>query len=181
MRNAIALGLTIACTSVYAGWVDKRGERLPETAYRKSNGDLVAQMVFVQDERELFATWSKPAESVNVKDIDSVSINAPINTFIVFGGCKPNADGKCSVVMRFKVIGPDGKVYSETPAMEVWHEKKPPPKRSLQLSVDYLKIVVEPHEQRGKYVVNTEVRDNNSGRIVRLQKAFTAFERGAAK
>ena len=49
MRNAIALGLTIACTSVYAGWVDKQGERLPETAYRKSNGDLVAQMVFVQD------------------------------------------------------------------------------------------------------------------------------------
>ena len=136
-------------------------------------------MVFVEDERELFDTWSKPSDSVNVKDIDSIAINSPINTFVVFGGCKTDAKGNCSVVMRFRVTSPDGKLYSETPAMEVWHEKKPPPNRSLQLSIDYLKIIIEPHEQRGKYTVNTEVRDNNSRVILRLQKAFTAVERGA--
>ena len=179
MRTTIALLLGIACTAVSAAWVDKRGERLPDTPYRKSSGDLVAQMIFVEDDQGLFLTWSKPSESVNVEDIDSISINSPINTFIVFGGCEPDAKGNCSVVMRFRVIGPDGKVYSETPAMEVWNEKALPPNRSLQLSVEYLKIIVEPHEQRGKYVVNTEVRDNNSGGIVRLQRAFTAIERSA--
>ena len=179
MRSAIALLFAIACTSVFAAWVDRRGEHLPDTPYRRSNGDFVAQMVFVEDEQELFTTWSKPSESVNVRDIDSISINSPINTFIVFGGCRPDARGNCSVVMRFRVIGPDGKVYSETPAMEVWHEKRLPPNRSLQLSVDYLKVIIEPHEQRGKYVVNTEVRDNIAGTSLRLQKAFTAVERAA--
>jgi hypothetical protein len=174
MRTAIALLLAITGTAACAAWVDKRGERLPDTPYRKSNGDLVAQMVFVENAQDLFLTWSNPSESVNVKDIDSISINSPINTFIVFGGCKPDAKGNCSVVMRFRVLGPDGKVYSETPAMEVWHQKPLPPNRSLQLSVGYLKIIVEPHEQRGKYVVSTEVSDNNSGATVRLQKAFTA-------
>lgn len=177
MRGAIALFLSLSCITASAAWVDKRGERLPETPYRKSTGNLVAQMVFVEDERDLFRTWSKPSESVNVKDIETIAIDSPINTFIVFGGCKPDAKGNCSVVMRFRVIGPDGKVYSETPAMEVWHMKKAPPRQSLELSVDYLKIIVEPHEQPGKYVVNTEVRDNNSGSTVKLQKTFTAVER----
>ena len=63
--------------------------------------------------------------------------------------------------------------------MEVWHAKMPPPNRSLQLSVDYLKVIVEPHEQRGKYVVDAEVWDNNAGSTVRLQKVFTAANRDA--
>jgi hypothetical protein len=136
-------------------------------------------LVLVEDEQHLFRTWSKPSGSVDVKDVDSVSINSPINAFIVFGGCKPDIQGNCSVVMRFRVIGPDGKLYSETPAMEVWHAKAPLPNRSLQLSVDYLKIIVEPHEQSGKYVVNAEVKDNNSERTLRLQKDFTVADRGA--
>lgn len=179
MRASAALLLTLACATATAGWVDKRGVRLPDASYRKSNGDLIAQMIFVEDEQDLFRTWSKPSESVNIKDIDFITINSPINALIVFGGCQPDAQGNCSVVMRFRVIGPDGSVYSETPAMEVWHAKRPPPNRSLQLSVDYLKIVVEPHEHRGQYIVNTEVRDNNSGSTVRLQKVFTAVEREA--
>ena len=133
-------------------------------------------MVFVADERELFKTWATPSESVNVKDIESIEINSPISTFIVFGGCQPDAKGNCNVSMRFKVLSPDGKTYSETPPMEVWSHKPLPPNKSLQLSVDYLKIVVEPHEMRGQYVVNTEVRDNNSGKSIHLQKKFKAVE-----
>ena len=179
MRTTAALILTLACTIASADWVDKRGAGLPDTSYRKSAGDLVAQLVFVKDEQDLFRSWSKPAESVDVKDIDSTAIDSPISALIVFGGCKPDVQGNCSVVMRFRVIGPDGKLYSETPVMEVWHAKMPPPNRSLQLSVDYLKVIVEPHEQRGKYVVDAEVWDNNAGSTVRLQKVFTAANRDA--
>ena len=177
MRILLALVLVVMCGAASAAWINQQGDRLPETTYRKSNGDFIAQMVFVEDERALFQAWSKPSESVNVKDVESIAINSPISTYIVFGGCKPDGKGNCSVVMRFRVIGPDGKVYSETPAMEVWHEKQFPPNRSHQLSVDDLKIVVEPHEQRGKYVVNTEVRDNNSGAVLKLQKSFIAVYR----
>jgi hypothetical protein len=180
VRFLLGIAAATWCGITSAAWVSRTGEQLPESSYRKSKGDFVAQMVFVTDEQELFDTWSIPSNSVNVNDIDSVAINEPISTFIVFGGCKANAEGNCIVTMRFRVIGPDGKLYSETPFMEVWNEKKIPPVRSLQLSVDYLKIVVEAHELSGKYTVNAEVYDRNAESVIKLQRAFTAVK-GAAK
>ena len=176
LRLLLVYAAVTWCAAAPAAWVNKNGEKLPETSFRKSNGDFIAQMVFVTDEQLLFKTWATPSESVDVKDIDLIAINQPINTFIVFGGCKADPKGNCKVTMRFRVVGPDGKLYAETPAMEVWHEKTLPPNRSLQLSVDYLKIIVEPHELSGKYVVNTEVRDSNSGNILKLQRTFTAAQ-----
>ena len=179
MQKLLLIAALTLSTVASAAWMNKSGERLPETAYRKSSGDFVAQMIFIGDENELFTTWNKPAESVNVKDIETIDVNSPISTFIVFGGCKPDDKGKCNVAMRFRVIGPDGKIYSETPEMEVWNAKPAPPDRSLQLSIDYLKIVVEPHEQPGRYVVNTEVQDKHSGSVLKLQKSFIASKRAA--
>lgn len=76
--------------------------------------------------------------------------------------------------MRFRIIQPDGKVYSETPTMEVWHNKPAPPSRTLELSVQYLKVIVEPHEQEGRYLVQAQVRDDNTDQVLFLQKAFKA-------
>jgi hypothetical protein len=78
--------------------------------------------------------------------------------------------------MRFRVLAPSGALYAETPPMEVWHDKPAPPAKTLELSVEYLKIIVEPHDQRGQYVVMTQVRDNTSGNVLNLKKIFTATE-----
>ncbi len=176
LRTLFALIALVASCSTLAAWVNKAGQGLPESPYRGSNGEFIAQMIFIGDEQELFREWNRPAESVNINDIDSISINAPISIFVVFGGCQRDPQGNCNVVMRFRVLAPDGAVYTETPAMEVWRSKPAPPGRALQLSADYLKIIVEPHEQRGKYVANVEVRDINSGRLIKLVRPFTASE-----
>ena len=58
--------------------------------------------------------------------------------------------------------------------MEVWHDKPAPTRHGLALSVDYLRIRIEPHEQRGRCVVQVEVRDEISGIVISLKKPFIA-------
>lgn len=174
MKLIILLLACLLSSYAQAGWIDKQGKPLPEAEDRKANGDLGAQLIFTTNEEALFKKWATPSESVYFDTVDRVEINQPVSAFIIFFGCKANSSGNCNVSMRFRVIQPDGKVYSETPAMEVWHDKPAPTGRSLGLSVGYLKVVVEPHEQRGRYTVMAQVRDDNADTVLTLQKFFTA-------
>lgn len=167
--------------NAYAGWIDKQGNPLPDADDRKSVGAFGAQLIFTADEQALFKKWATPSEPVDIDTVESVSINQPISAFVIFSGCKPDAANLCKVSMRFRVIQPDGKVYSETPAMEVWRGKPAPPGRALELSIQYLKVIVEPHEQRGRYTVQTQVRDDNTDTVLFLQKTFTAVDSSAKK
>ena len=58
--------------------------------------------------------------------------------------------------------------------MEVWRDKPAPTSHRLALSVDYLKIRIEPQEQRGRYLVQVDVRDEVSGKQIALEKPFVA-------
>lgn len=158
----------------YAGWINKSGESLPDSESRKAIGDFGAHLIFVGDENELFKRWATPSETVNVKTIEKVSVHGAINAFVVFSGCKRDKSGNCSVSMRFRVLQPDGKVYADTPPMEVWNEKPAPPNKTVELSVQYLKIVIEPNDQLGKYTVFAQVSDNNTGSVLQLQAPFIA-------
>ena len=176
MKMFAWLLLIVLSGTANAGWINKQGDHLPDSEDRKAIGDFGAQLVFVTDEQALFKTWGTPSDTVDLKTVESVTINQPISAFVIFSGCKPTAKGQCNVSMRFRVIQPDGKVYSETPAMEVWQNKPAPRARALELSVQYLKIVVEPHEQRGRYIIQAQVRDDNTDAVISLQKAFSATD-----
>ena len=176
LRNLlVAFLLTPAVAS--AGWINKSGESLPESDSRKAVGTFGAHLVLVADEDELFKRWNTPSQTVDVDTTDKVSVNGAINAFVVFSGCTTDKAGNCSVAMRFRVIEPNGGVHAETPAMEVWEGKPVPPNRSLELSVQYLKVVIEPKDQLGKYVIYSQVRDNRSGVVLQLSTPFTAMKR----
>jgi len=178
------IALLLAClisSFAHAGWSDRQGKPLADVEDRKASGNFGAQLIFTTDEQGLFKKWTTPCEGVNINNVESVEINKPISAFIIFFGCKPTSSGNCNVSMRFRVLQPDGKVYSETPAMEVWQDKPAPPGHSLELSVQYLKVIVEPHEQRGRYIVQTQVRDDNTGAVIDLQKSFTAVDSQESK
>jgi hypothetical protein len=158
----------------FAGWINKNGEKLPDAENRKSIGGFGAQLIVVGDENELFKRWATSSDTVDVKTIDSIKVNGFINTFVVFSGCKPDVKGNCNVSMQFRVIQPDGKVYIDTPPMEVWEDKPSPQGRTLELSVQYLKLLIEPKDQLGRYVIYALVRDNNTDAVLNLQLQFTA-------
>lgn len=177
MRQALSVLALLAFSSAHAQWIDKQGNTLADTNDRKSIGSFGAEIVFTTDAESLEERWLTPSESVNVDSVENVRINEPIYAFVVFSGCKPGVAGKCNASMSFRVLRPDGKVYANTPSMEVWQDKEPPPNRALALSVQYLRIRIEPHEQRGRYTVEVYVRDENSGKVLALKKRFGAADR----
>lgn len=157
-----------------AEWIERSGEKLPDTAFRKSEGAFSSWLVLVPDDRALYTDWQKSGASVQVSETDQVRINEPISAFVVFSGCMADGLGNCDVQMRFRVLAPDGSVYTESPSMEVWQGKKAPNAQLLELSVGYLKVAIEPHEQLGNYQVEAQVKDLISGKVLLLQKPFRA-------
>lgn len=177
MRQALSVLALLAFTSAHAQWVDKQGNTLADADDRKSIGSFGAEIVFTTDAESLEERWGTPSETVNVDSVDNVRINEPIYAFVVFSGCKPGVAGNCNVSMSFRVLRPDGKVYASTPSMEVWQDKEAPPKRALALSVQYLRVRIEPQDQRGRYAVEVQVRDENIGKMLALKKRFGAADR----
>ena len=174
MRKLFALCLIIPI-GAWAGWINRSGEPLPDSESRKAVGDFGVQLILVADEQELIKRWNTPSETVETTTTDKVEVNGAIHAFIVFSGCTRDKDGKCSVAMRFKVTKPDGTVYAETPPMEVWYMKPAPPGRMLELSADYLKVIIEPKDPLGRYTVLAQVRDNNSRVVIPVSASFTAI------
>ena len=176
MRMAVLL-VVAACTfpsTCMAEWIERSGEKLPDTAFRKSEGAFSSWLVLVPNDRTLYTDWQKPGASVQISETGQVRIDEPISAFVVFSGCMADAVGNCDVRMRFRVLAPDGSVYTESPSMEVWQGKKAPNAQLLELSVGYLKVAIEPHEQLGNYQVEVQVKDLVSGKVLLLQKPFRA-------
>lgn len=167
--------LLLIPVSAQATWINKKGgESLPETDARKSASGFNAEMIFVENERTLFAGWLAPAASVNVSTTNTTVIGKGMSAFIIFGGCKPDSSGNCNVTMQFRVVRPDGKTYAESPDMEVWNNKPAPKAKSLELSIEYMKIIIEPKDQLGDYIVYANVKDENAGTSLQLKAPFRA-------
>jgi hypothetical protein len=174
LRTLVAIAAAAGALAAHADWINKSGERLPDSEDRKSLGSFGAQLILVSDDQKMFKVWNTPGETINVSTVRAVSIGGQANAFVVFSGCTPGKAGQCDVTVQFRVYQPNGKVYASTQPMEVWQRKSPPPARMLELSIQYLKVVIEPQDLLGKYVVSASVKDNVSGASLQLSSAFTA-------
>jgi hypothetical protein len=142
----------------------------------KSSGDLIAQLVITDNEKQLLKNWDTPSESVYFPTADKIERNKIITAFIVFSGCAVDANNNCDLKMQITVFQPDGTIYSKLPTMEVWSGKPVPPNRSLGLSVEYMRVMIEPGEQLGTYRVDTKIMDKINGNCMVLTSHFTAVE-----
>lgn len=183
MKNLIAtviyfLTLFMACTAFSAQWIDKSGNSIPDGENIKSAENFIAQLILTTDEQDLLKKWNTPSETVHMSTSSTVERNNPISAFIVFGGCKVDNQGNCDLVTKFKIYQPDGKLYADLPEMEVWSGKPVPPNHSIQLSVAYIKVVIENGEQLGKYNrIDSVVTDRIGKESVKLSSIFTAVEK----
>lgn len=168
--------LYVASPAFSAQWSDKSDRSIPDDENIKSAESFIAQLILTTDEQGLLKKWNKPSETVYVNTSSIVERNSPISAFIVFGGCKVDQQGNCDLVTKFKIYQPDGKLYADLPEMEVWSGKPAPPNRSIQLSVAYLKVVVENGEQLGKYKFESVVTDKVGKESVKLLGVFEATE-----
>lgn len=157
-----------------AAFINKSAELLLDAELTGEMNGFGARLIFVGNEDELFSRWGEDAEMVEIGTIDTVRQNGVLNIFVVFSGCAKDDSGNCNVVMSFKVLRPDGSVYAQTPAMDVWYNRPAPPNKVVELSMQYLKLVIEPTEPLGRYMIHAKIRDNNSGGVLQLNGPFTA-------
>ena len=145
--TSILLAVSIILSGVAeAGWVDKQGNPVPDTDNMKSVGDLIAQLIITDNEAQVFQNWGTPSESAYFPTTDKIERNKIITALVVFGGCATDENGNCDLRMQITVFQPDGDIYSRLPIMEVWSGKPPPPNRSLGLSADYMRVIIEKNE-----------------------------------
>jgi hypothetical protein len=178
-RVALVFLSVLLCYSVAfsAQWKDKSGKGIPDGPNIKSAKNFVAQLILTATEAEFLKRWEIPSETVAVSTTSVVEVNAPISAFIIFGGGTADEKGHCDLIVSFKVYQPDGKIYGDVGEQEVWSGKPVPPKGTIELSVAYLKIVIENHEPRGTYRVEAVVTDKLGKESVVLKNEFTVVEK----
>lgn len=140
--------------------------------YAKTNGEFGAMLVFTDKPDELFSRWNKNTEYTDIGEVESIKQNTPITALIIFCNCTPDKNGLANVSVKFIAYTPEGNKLSETKELEVWIDKPAPPKRILELSVDFWQLTIKKDYPKGNYLVKALVHDKNSNKKIELERTF---------
>jgi hypothetical protein len=168
--------LTVACVFLlcasatgYAQW-NKDGERVPDTANRKSINGFGGHLIIVANPQAFIEEWQKP-ETPKIKTLTNVKRGELIGAFVLFVGCKPDAQQKCNSEVDYAVYKPDGSLYAERRNEPLWKDQAPPG-RNIQLSMAILGIRMDKNDPSGEYRVKAKVSDLNAEISFELETTF---------
>ena len=171
------LMLIVLCIGINAGdgWKDKEGNLVKETPWMKSKGDFGVTL-FIVNEKEFFKVWNKPSQSVNIDIVEKIHKGDEVIFPIVFSGCGTGKDGKCKLKGSTLVLAPDGKEYAKVNNMSIF-DNKPQPNLTLNVSQEYIKVIIEPSDKLGTYKVKVRVRDVVKKIDINLQRSFQVVDK----
>jgi hypothetical protein len=174
--HLIALGMALICGSAGQAQSYWRVNGKPVGADPKfaSSGEFAIQQIATLDGEGLSQRWNQPSAGVVLASASTMLRNQPIFTFIVFTGCKPDQSGSCNVTAQSHMFDPSGKPWGSSLDAPVWVGLPPPAKDILQLSSQYLGMVVEDKDPLGPYRVETVVTDNVAHITLHTQQILTA-------
>ncbi len=178
MRGALVVATLafLGTPALQAQWKTD-GAPVPDTSWRKSDGDFGAMLVLTDRPEEFFAAWETESPGVAMSETVSAKRGLPIVGVVLFTGCAPDREGLCNSTVTYSVLKPDGTPYGEQQKAELWTGKRPPRKNEIQLSVGNMGIVLEPGDPLGTYVMRAEVHDLVSKKTLRLERPFAGVER----
>lgn len=179
MKNIFSLFFVVSLMlyhSSSAQWIDMQGNPIPDTSYRKAIGIFGAHLVLTDKEWETFKKWDTSSKVVDIDTTNKIKKNKFITALIIFSGCGVDKNGNCNLIVKFKVLQPDGSVYADILPQEAWVGKPAPPERTLGMSIGYIRVRIEPHEPSGMYTVLADVIDKNSNLTLKLSNSFEAIE-----
>lgn len=175
MFNRLWMFLLLVPCVTNASFIGPDGEPYPETEFRKTDGKFGAELVITHKEEEALKNWNTESKGVHFPTTDIFHKGKIITAFVVFKGCQ-KIESKCQLSQKHMIIQPDGKVYSDIPESELWFNRQSPLEDSLGLGRDYVRLIVEPHEQLGNYNFEVSVKDYQSGKTLKLSKTITVVE-----
>lgn len=174
--SALLIGAFLIPISAIAGWVDRDGRAIADTAERKNAAELGAWLVLTDREAEALSRWNTPSETTHIQSATIIERGKPLTALIIFSGCAADNRSYCDLTVKFRVLEPSGRVSADLPYQEVWVGKPAPPRKILSMGVGYIRVVVEPSEPLGKWQIHADIFDRNSNKRLHLQNSFEAVE-----
>jgi hypothetical protein len=143
----------------------------PIHANSASSAGFSVVQVATTNAREFAREWDRPGAHGETHADTLVRRGQPIDTFIVFRGCRADPAGRCHVTATFEITAPDGKSQT-TPSMDVWAKAQPAP-GMIYCSQKSLGLAFAPAEPAGPYRVRAAVTDHVAGVTLHTQQVIT--------
>jgi hypothetical protein len=183
MRRSFPVGLLcmglLSCQSPRGEWRAK-GEVLPNTSYRAVVSGLGAQLVLTTAAEDLVRQWRESPTSAAMSTPtsatpSSVARGQMLNAFVVFGGCAPDASGRCDVMVDYLLIDPRGEVEARRADLVLWRDVAPPA-GMLQLAPASLAMRMDASDPSGEYLVRALIHDRHQNVRMTLERSFVLEE-----
>src|SRR3982751_4105175 len=142
------------------------------------NGDFGAKLLITDDLQGFWTAWDRP-ENPEVTTTSRITRAKPVFAIVIFHDCKPAADGKCDLSLKFEMRGPDGRPYGEPHGSSPW--KGPlPPNHNIQALPATMGFILEQQDKLGGYSIMATLTDNVAGKSVRVSDVVTAVDDASA-
>lgn len=164
------LFLVLLMSASASGQWKKGDERVEDAPDRKSVNGFGGHLIIVEDPREFIEKWLKP-ETPKINIATNVKRGDLMGVFVLFAGCKPDAQGVCNSEVDYIIYKPDGGLYAERKGQPLWKEKAPPAP-NIQLSRAILGFRMEENDPTGEYRVKAKVTDLNADVSFELETGF---------
>ncbi len=168
--------LVISSSLAYSAHGHDEGRASAGSSWSKQRGSFAAMVLLSNEPDEFLNAWHNSTDDFPFQMSETAVRGAPIVAFVLFGGCEPDDDGLCNAAVDFTVLNPDGTEYVTFKDKDLWRDKPAIPAGAVQLSTEYMGVIIEPDDPLGQYEIQVAVRDNNAGITLHLSKTFTATE-----
>lgn len=134
-------------------------------------GGFSVLQVAVPDSAKFIAGWKLGAggASATTKTV----ANQPLFTFLIFKGCKADAQGNCDVVADYVIHRPDGTTNEDNKGVVVWNKTAPADPKKPYLSDGALGYGVDDEGPFGDYRVIATVTDRVAGITLTTEQTLT--------
>ncbi len=155
-------------------WRDRQGNTVKKAKSMNDRNGFGVNMVSV-NEKNFFKAWNVPSKTVRINEIEKIHKGGALIFPIIFGGCKVNKDEQCNIRGDFLIVAPDGSIYTDVKNMLIFHGK-PQPNYGLNVSGNYIKVVIERKDLLGEYHVKAQITDTIQKIHLNVEKSFKVVD-----
>jgi hypothetical protein len=147
--------------------------KTPLTNQARAENLMVLQL-WSDNSEEFFKAWNQP-NPPRLVTTTKIERNKPITAFVIFAGCKGDANGNCKLQGDIEFRDPDGKIYGQHAKVDLWTGPAIEG-YNLRLSPVSPALVIEDGEKLGDYTVRITFTDRNAGVTAVTEEKLTVVE-----
>lgn len=157
------------------GWVTTDGSPAPIETQRASSGAFCAELLVVTDPRFL-QDWQRETKVFKYSSAAAVPKGRPFIAIVMFANAGAGAEGRARLKVDYVIRKPNGEVYGELLDRNGGNGAAPK-ENILELAIDYLMVRIEPADPLGVYTLEATLRDEVSGKTLRLSRSLAVVDR----